>query len=92
MEHQMPVLEQVNIVTGNFARSLDFYSRLGVKFPSLGDDPTGDHFHANGETSNEFRLELDSAAFARVWNQAWSASPTSRVVSCSGSVSLRGTR
>ena len=42
MEHQMPVLEQVNIVTGNFARSLDFYSRLGVKFPSLGDEPTGD--------------------------------------------------
>ena len=75
MEHQMPVLEQVNIVTGNFARSLDFYSRLGVEFPSLGDDPTEDHFHANGETSNEFRLELDSAAFARVWNQAWSASP-----------------
>jgi catechol 2,3-dioxygenase-like lactoylglutathione lyase family enzyme len=75
MEQQMPVLEQVNIVTGNFSRSLDFYSRLGVKFPSLGDDPTGDHFHVNGETSNELRVELDSAAFARVWNQGWSASP-----------------
>ena len=71
----MPVLEQVNIVTGNFARSRDFYSRLGVKFPSLGDDPAGDHFHANGETSNELRLELDSAAVARVWNQGWSADP-----------------
>ncbi len=74
MEHQMPVLEQLNIVTGNFARSLDFYSRLGVKFPYSGDDPPGDHFHANGETSNELRLELDSAAFARVWNQGWSTS------------------
>jgi Glyoxalase/Bleomycin resistance protein/Dioxygenase superfamily len=47
----------------------------GFKFPSLGDDPAGDHFHANGETSNRLRLELDSAAFARVWNQGWSASP-----------------
>ena len=75
MEHQMPVLEQINIVTGNSARSRDFYSRLGVKFPSLGDDPAGDHFHANGETSNRLRLELDSAAFARVWNQGWSANP-----------------
>ena len=65
MEHQMPVLEQVNIVTGNFARSLDFYSRLGVKFPSLGDDPTDDHFHANGVTSNGLRLELDREHRAR---------------------------
>ena len=75
MERQKPIFDQINIVTGNFARSLDFYSRLGVDFPYSGDDHTSDQFHANGETSNGLRLELDSAPFARVWNQGWSASP-----------------
>ena len=92
MEHQMPVLEQVNIVTGNFARSLDFYSRLGVKFPSLGDDPTGDHFHANGRPRTSSGWSWIVPRSHGYGTRPGAPAPTSRVVSCSGSVSLRGTR
>jgi catechol 2,3-dioxygenase-like lactoylglutathione lyase family enzyme len=73
MEHEKPVLNQVNIVAGNFARSLDFYRRLGVEFASA--DRTGAPFHVNGETPNGLRLELDSAEFAKVWNPGWAARP-----------------
>ena len=71
MEHEKPVLNQVNIVAGDFARSLDFYRRLGVEFASA--NHTDAPFHANGETPNGLRFELDSAQFAKVWNQGWAA-------------------
>jgi uncharacterized glyoxalase superfamily protein PhnB len=73
MEDGKPILDQVNIVAGDFGRSVDFYSRLGVEFPQSVGGGTGDLFHANGKTPNGFRLELDSASFARVWNQGWAA-------------------
>jgi hypothetical protein len=61
MEDGKPILDQVNIVAGDFSRSLDFYRRLGVEFPQPAGGHTGDPFHANGKTPNGFRLELDSA-------------------------------
>jgi len=73
VEGAKPVLDQVNIVAGSFGRSLDFYRRLGVGFAEPATDHTGDPFHANGETSNRLRFEIDSASFARVWNQGWAA-------------------
>jgi catechol 2,3-dioxygenase-like lactoylglutathione lyase family enzyme len=75
MEGKRPVLDQVNIVAGNFELSLDFYRRLGVEFAQPVTDRTRDPFHANGQTPNGFRFELDSASFARVWNQGWAARP-----------------
>jgi catechol 2,3-dioxygenase-like lactoylglutathione lyase family enzyme len=71
MKHEKPVLNQVNIVVGDFARSLDFYRWLGVEFASA--NRTGAPFHVNGETQNGLRLELDSAQFAKVWNPGWAA-------------------
>jgi catechol 2,3-dioxygenase-like lactoylglutathione lyase family enzyme len=73
MEQKKPVFGQVNIVAGSFNRSFDFYRRLGVSFPEPVTSQVGDPFHANGETSNGLRFELDSAAFARVWNPGWAA-------------------
>jgi catechol 2,3-dioxygenase-like lactoylglutathione lyase family enzyme len=73
MDGAKPILDQVNIVAGNFGGSLDFYRRLGVEFPQPVSGRTGDQFHANGKTPNGFRFELDSAPFARVWNQGWAA-------------------
>ena len=73
MERQRPTFDQVNIVASDFGRSLDLYRRLGVEFADPGADRTGDPFHANGETPKGFRLELDSAPFARVWNQSGAA-------------------
>src|SRR5215831_1497173 len=71
MEREKPVLSQINIVAGDFTRSLDFYRRLGIEFAPPVTDRTGDPFHANGETPNGLRFELDSASFARVWNEGW---------------------
>jgi catechol 2,3-dioxygenase-like lactoylglutathione lyase family enzyme len=75
MEHEEPVLNQVNIVAGDFARSLDFYRRLGIEFAPPVTNRTGDPFHENGETPNGLRFELDSALFARVWNRGWATRP-----------------
>jgi hypothetical protein len=71
MQHSKPIFDQVNIIAGDFARSLDFYHRLGVVFPEPATANSGAQFHANGETSAGFRFELDSAGFARVWNRGW---------------------
>jgi hypothetical protein len=71
MQHSKPIFDQVNIIAGDFARSLDFYHRLGVVFPEPATANSGGQFHANGETSAGFRFELDSAGFARVWNRGW---------------------
>ena len=73
MERDKPVLDQVNIVAGSFDRSFDFYRRLGVTFAEPVTNNTDDPFHANGETSNGLRFELDNAAFAPVWNPGWAA-------------------
>lgn len=75
MTREKPIFDQINIVAGDFGRSLDFYRRLGVEFADAGADRTGDPFHANGETPNGLRFELDSPPFARVWNQGWAARP-----------------
>jgi len=73
MERNKPVFDQVSIVAGSFNRSFDFYRRLGVSFPEPVTGRVGDPFHANAETSNGLRFELDSAAFAAVWNPGWAA-------------------
>ena len=75
MEGKKPVLDQVNVVAGDFGRSLDFYRRLGIEFSRPAYDRAGDPFHANGNTPNGFRFELDSARFARVWNEGWAVRP-----------------
>ena len=70
-----PVFNQVNIVSNDPEASLDFYRRLGV---SISDNEvwrtaTGIH-HVNAsmpKASEASRFEVDSAAFARIWNPAW---------------------
>lgn len=67
---QMPFLNQVNIVTGDFGRCEDFYRRIGIKFES---PPTKGRkaFHKNGEDERGNRVEFDSAEFAQIWNPGW---------------------
>jgi catechol 2,3-dioxygenase-like lactoylglutathione lyase family enzyme len=64
-----PGFNQVNIIAGDLALSLDFYRRLGVTFADS--DKTEAPFHANGETSTGIRFEADSARFAQFWNPGW---------------------
>ncbi len=70
MPNGKPVLDQINIVTGDFRRSLEFYRRLGVSFPERSDDEAAEQFHANGETEGA-DVDLDSPGFAQVWNKGW---------------------
>ncbi len=69
------VLDQLNIVCGDPAASIAFYRRLGVDIPEprVWRTPTGIHHvgaadHAEGRT---IHLDLDSVAFARLWNTGW---------------------
>lgn len=67
-----PVFNQVNIVSGDMEASIAFYRRLGVDIPdqAVWRTPSGAH-HANAR-SGETDFEMDSAAFARIWNAGWS--------------------
>src|SRR5215472_8651808 len=66
-----PVLDQVNIISGDVQRSLDFYRLLGAVFPRPLSNSSGQLFHVNSEPNDGVRLELDSAEFAPVWNAGW---------------------
>ncbi len=73
-------LDQINIVCGDMDASLAFYRRLGVEMPdnNVWRTTSGGH-HAsaanpranNASASQEFGFDLDSTAFAQIWNSGW---------------------
>lgn len=65
------VLDQVNIISSDLRRSLDFYRRVGTSFPRPLENPAGELFHASSESEAGAHLELDSPNFAPVWNAGW---------------------
>lgn len=70
-----PILDQVNIVSANLDASIAFYRRLGVDIPDqrVWRTATGAH-HASATTlpaTAAIDLDLDSCAFAAIWNSAW---------------------
>jgi catechol 2,3-dioxygenase-like lactoylglutathione lyase family enzyme len=70
-----PVFNQLNIVSGDLAASLKFYRQLGVEIPenAIWKTPSGNH-HITAQRLSEGEaadLDIDSAAFARVWNSGW---------------------
>ena len=73
--YEKPILDQVNIVVGDLQGSLDFYRRLGVSLPEPPKNKAGEFFHANGDVEGGLHLDLDSSAFAQVWNKGWSGRP-----------------
>jgi catechol 2,3-dioxygenase-like lactoylglutathione lyase family enzyme len=68
-------LDQLNIVCGDPAASIAFYRRLGVDIsePQIWRTPTGIHHVGAADSSGgqTIRLDLDSAAFAQLWNASW---------------------
>lgn len=62
-------LAQLNLVVRDIRASAAFYRRLGVVVaePPAGTEP----FHAECGLANDFQLDLDAEAFARVWNAGW---------------------
>jgi uncharacterized glyoxalase superfamily protein PhnB len=69
MATDKPVLDQINIVVGDFGRSLAFYRRLGVSFPDS--ESKAEQFHANAHSDEGAAIDLDSSPFAQVWNEGW---------------------
>jgi len=74
MNRPITWLDQINIVSGNLEASLAFYRRLGVEIPEehVWSTASGIHHASAGETENPaINFELDSIAFARIWNKGW---------------------
>jgi catechol 2,3-dioxygenase-like lactoylglutathione lyase family enzyme len=70
-----PILNQINLVCGDFAASIAFYRRLGVEIPDAGiwRTSTGCHHASAAEQSVDRAIDfdLDSAVFAQHWNAGW---------------------
>ena len=71
MANVRPVLEQLNIVSDDPAASIAFYRRLGVEIADAAIWRTASGTHHVNTRSGEVDFELDSTAFAQVWNQGW---------------------
>jgi uncharacterized glyoxalase superfamily protein PhnB len=76
MDKVRPVLDQINVVSRDVSASIAFYRRLGVDIPdnNVWRTPTGIH-HVNAaeqpSASVAIHLDLDSEAFAQIWNTGW---------------------
>jgi catechol 2,3-dioxygenase-like lactoylglutathione lyase family enzyme len=75
MSSTPPRLSQLNIVSGDAAASVAFYRRLGVDIPddAVWRTPTGIHHVSARDPAGDgaFELDLDSTAFAQLWNAGW---------------------
>ncbi|MGH6943928.1 MAG: hypothetical protein ACREH6_06890, partial [Geminicoccaceae bacterium] len=69
MTRGRPVLDQLNVVSGNLAASIEFYRRLGVDIPeeAVWRTRTGIHDASAKAAAGEdtFDLDLDSTEFAK---------------------------
>jgi catechol 2,3-dioxygenase-like lactoylglutathione lyase family enzyme len=75
MDRTRPTLNQLNIVSGNVDASIAFYRRLGVDIPDprIWRTPTGVHHVSaiEADSPEAATLDLDSTAFAQIWNKGW---------------------
>jgi|HubBroStandDraft_1064217.scaffolds.fasta_scaffold04988_3 catechol 2,3-dioxygenase-like lactoylglutathione lyase family enzyme len=74
MTHPGPRLDQVNLVSGDLEASIAFYRRLGVEIPEdrVWRTPSGIHHVSAGAAERPaINLDLDSTAFAGIWNSGW---------------------
>jgi catechol 2,3-dioxygenase-like lactoylglutathione lyase family enzyme len=62
-------LDQVNLVVENMEAMAEFYGRLGLKLSS--GPPEWAAHHRNTGGGGGVDLDLDSSAFASVWNDGW---------------------
>lgn len=75
MDRSRPTLNQLNIVSGNVDASIAFYRRLGVDIPDprIWRTATGVHHVSaiEADSPEAATLDLDSSAFAQIWNKGW---------------------
>jgi catechol 2,3-dioxygenase-like lactoylglutathione lyase family enzyme len=73
MDEPRADLHMLNVVTADLAASLDFYRRLGVDVPKVGDDDV----HVELPQPGGFNLEIDTHASARIWHAGFRDDPGS---------------
>ena len=78
MPDDRPVLDQVNIVVSDMEASAAFYERLGVRLETS--PPDWAPHHRNSTPVGGADVDLDSSAFAAVWNTGWPAGATGPVL------------
>jgi uncharacterized glyoxalase superfamily protein PhnB len=66
-----PVFDQLNIVSADFDATLSFYRVLGLEIQEPARNSAGAPFHVSHRPAQGAALEVDSPAFARLWNQGW---------------------
>jgi catechol 2,3-dioxygenase-like lactoylglutathione lyase family enzyme len=71
MDRTRPTLNQLNIVSSNPEASIAFYRRLGLDIADQNAwrTATGTH-HVSAEDAG-INFDLDSTAFAQLWNSGW---------------------
>lgn len=65
-------LDQINLVSGDLAASIAFYRRLGLKIPEervWKIQNSINHVSAGKSKSSAIDVDIDSIAFARLWNE-----------------------
>ena len=67
MAKEQPILDQINLVVKDMDASLAFYGRLGVDLPEY--QPKWDAHHRSAKVGGGLDFDLDSAVFARDWNE-----------------------
>src|SRR4029453_16373287 len=71
------LLDQINLVVRDMARSVEFYRTLGL---DLGEDaPWTDH-HRAAVVGGGLDMDLDRTAFTAVWDQGWAAGRAGLVI------------
>ena len=78
MDHDRPVFNQINLVVRDMAAMVGFYERLGIEIaPTI--EPWDRH-HRTLDTPDGLDFDLDSRAFAAVWDPGWPADRTGPVL------------
>jgi catechol 2,3-dioxygenase-like lactoylglutathione lyase family enzyme len=78
MNDEPPVLDQVNLVVSDMAATVDFYRLLGLDVAAA--EPPWDRHHRTASSPPGLDMDLDSSAFAAVWDQGWLAGRTGAVI------------
>jgi uncharacterized glyoxalase superfamily protein PhnB len=78
MNSDAPVFDQINLVVRDMTAMIEFYRRLGAGIaPTL---PEWNLHHRSLKTPGGIDFDLDSSAFASMWNAGWPAGATGAVL------------
>jgi catechol 2,3-dioxygenase-like lactoylglutathione lyase family enzyme len=71
MTNPPPKLDQINIVSRDPEASMVFYRRLGMSIPEQRVWRTATGAHHITAQRDDFDVDIDSTAFAQIWNSGW---------------------